>query len=175
MDFFNTSFWQGFVGNLLATIIGVAVGIPVAFWINRKVEADTERGKRQKIMHSLHAELQSNKERLIKWQRDNLQGVTKSMYGAFISHEVWDTFSDGGELQWIKDVYLLEWLARTYGNIKRIRYLYDAYLHWHSLAGTPEKVIDEDLWQTIELTLREIDGVLRVISKDLVLHEPLNF
>lgn len=43
MDFFDLSFWAGFLGNLLATILGVALGIPVAFWINRRVKANTER------------------------------------------------------------------------------------------------------------------------------------
>jgi ABC-type spermidine/putrescine transport system permease subunit I len=48
MNFFDFSFWQNFVSNLLATIIGVALGIPVAFWINRRVGDITEKKKERK-------------------------------------------------------------------------------------------------------------------------------
>jgi hypothetical protein len=51
MDLFNVSFWQGFLGNLLATIIGVAVGIPVAFWINRRVETLTQQEMKEKYCY----------------------------------------------------------------------------------------------------------------------------
>jgi hypothetical protein len=66
MEFFNVSFWQGFLGNLLATIIGVAIGIPVAFWISRTVETATEREKKFKILSLLHFELRTNGEEIVE-------------------------------------------------------------------------------------------------------------
>ena len=74
MDFFNINFWQGFVGNLFATLIGVVVGIPVAFWINRRVEHVTERDKRQQIKSTLTNELTLTDNRISLWLKDGKKG-----------------------------------------------------------------------------------------------------
>jgi hypothetical protein len=164
MDFFNVSFWQGFVGNLLATILGVAAGIPIAFWINRRVESETEKEKREKILYNLLLELEENHQIITRWQESKDVGPSKEMYGALLSDEVWNTFSDGGELQWIKDKSLVGWLAWTYSDIKRTKYLYDSYLHWQSLTGQPEDILNQDLWKTITRAKFNITFSIRIIK-----------
>jgi hypothetical protein len=166
MNFFDLSFLQGFVGNLFATVIGVVVGIPVAFWINKRVETITEKEKKHKILLALKSELEFNENILSKWRKNREESPSKHMYGALLGDEVWNTFSDGGELQWIKDAGFLATLAFAYGNIKRIRYLYDSYLHWESLAGTPGEIIDHDLWRFITDAEANIRSALRLIEKD---------
>ncbi|MBW1796037.1 MAG: hypothetical protein JRJ38_16715 [Deltaproteobacteria bacterium] len=42
MEFFDTAFWKDFASNVLATLLGVAVGIPVALWIDRFVSRRRE-------------------------------------------------------------------------------------------------------------------------------------
>jgi hypothetical protein len=41
---------------------------------------------------------------------------------------VWSTFSDGGEIQWIRDANLLADLATAYGQIKYLKELNDVIM-----------------------------------------------
>ena len=56
-NFFDYPTVQGLVSGIIATIVGVALGIPVAFWINRLGEARTEKEKKTKILGVLLDEL----------------------------------------------------------------------------------------------------------------------
>jgi len=53
MCFFDITFWQDFVSNGLATLLGALVGIPIALWIDRSIsrrqEAE-EASKKQAIV-----------------------------------------------------------------------------------------------------------------------------
>ncbi len=168
MNFFEISFWQGFAGNLFATLIGVIVGIPIAFWINNQVETKTEQEKKAKILKLLSVELSSNRSLLIEWEEDRNSSSPKKMYGALLSDEVWNAFSDGGELQWIKNTELLSLLATSYGEIKRIKYLYESYLHWKALAGGPQGTIIQDLWSTISKTQALIERTNAMITRSYI-------
>ena len=167
MDFFNTTFWQGFLGNVLATLIGVIVGIPVAFWLNRKEEEITEKEKKGKIIRMLSTELNHNLRVLTDWQELKTNRWETSMRGAMMTDEVWNAFSDGGELQWIKDVELLGTLAETYGQIKRIKYLYESYLNVSSLKNIAQPVIQRDLWSAIDEAQGLIEEVREMIIKEV--------
>ena len=149
--FFDFSFWQGFVGNLLATIVGVGIGIPVAFWINKRVGATTEKEKKSKILLSLSDELSENLRYLDIWPED-IHEMTKYINPDWIvgscmklGDEVWNAFSDGGELEWITDTVLLKELANVYGTIKRIKYFGDLYLNAPPDSGIPRYPLLEDI------------------------------
>jgi len=43
VNFFDTTFWQSFLSNALATFLGVIIGIPVALWISQYRERKTEK------------------------------------------------------------------------------------------------------------------------------------
>lgn len=130
MDFFDFSFWQSFVSNLFSTIIGVALGIPVAFWISRQVESVNEKEKRQKTLIALRIELNHIDMRVSNWIESST-GVSKDIdmanIGISLSDETWKAFSDGGELQWIKNPLILDALAGMYSEIARIKLLSDRY------------------------------------------------
>lgn len=180
MQYFDFSFWQNFGSNFLATIIGVALGIPIAFWINRRVETTNESERKEKILQVLSVELNENLRVVSEWQRAGKEDQEMTTIGARMSDEVWNTLSDGGELQWIKDPVLLSGLAFTYAEIKRIKYLSDKYL---SLIGSNSQkkflrdlsnelwfAIDE-VWDVIVLTSGRIDkhlGLTRMTEEELV-------
>jgi hypothetical protein len=126
--FFDLNFWQGFAGNLLATIIGVIIGIPIAFWINRRAENIIEREKTEKAIRLLGMELYENYCQIVDARnpRTNDETVIELVtLGSTLKDEVWNTFSDGGEFQWVKRLAVAGSFTQVYGEIKTIKYLAD--------------------------------------------------
>jgi hypothetical protein len=167
MNFFDINFWQGFVGNLLATIIGVATGIPVAFWINRQVETGTEYEKKKKILELLSPEIENNRNIINAWQAQGESNWTLTTIGLKLRDEVWNAFSDGGELAWIKDITLLANLADVYGKIKRIKYLSDKYVDFNSRDTTTNQIIKGELLYSLQEVQSDIDSVKELIDEFL--------
>jgi hypothetical protein len=70
MEFFDFAFWQNFVSNSFATLLGVILGIPVAFFLDRKINQRQEQqeiAKQQEILSQQKAQLlQTLKESLQK-------------------------------------------------------------------------------------------------------------
>lgn len=164
MCFFDVSFWQGFVGNLFATIIGLIVGIPVAFWINRRVETTTEKEKKKKILELLSPEIENNRVTLGSWRDNGGTDWTLTTIGLKVRDEVWNAFSDGGELAWIRDATLLAKLADVYGKIKRIKYLSDKYVDSTGRDDATNQIVKGELRYAIEEVQKDIDSVQRLIN-----------
>jgi hypothetical protein len=128
MNFFDLNFWQGFVGNLFATVIGVIIGIPIAFWINRRAEIAIEVEKTDKVIKLLGMELHENYCHIIDVRNPITNDETiieLATLGPTLKDELWSTFSDGGELQWVKRPAVIGAFAQIYGEIKTIKYLAD--------------------------------------------------
>jgi hypothetical protein len=143
--FFDLNFWQGFIGNLLATIIGVVIGIPIAFGINRRAEDIIEREKTEKVIMLLGLELYENYCNIVDVRnpRTNNETVIElATLGPILKDEAWNTFSDGGELQWVKRLAVIGAFAQVYGEIRTIKYLADKCFGY--IDGRP-KGINTDL------------------------------
>lgn len=149
--FFELSFWQGFVGNLLATIIGVAIGIPVAFWVNRRLEANTEKEKKKKILDILSSELNQTVVDIISLEYSLGENENIVPLAFTMSDEVWRALSDGGELQWIKDPELLLQLASVYAKIKYLKILSQQFMD----AAIYKNDVDKGLRVAIAEILRQ--------------------
>jgi hypothetical protein len=189
MNFFDFSFWQNFASNLLATVIGVALGIPVAFWIDRRVQTANEQEKTNKILQLLYKELLQNEKVLTQWQETmEAEGWVYGPRSDFrqlqanagfrviqMADENWRAFSDGGELQWINDPLLLGALADAFGQLGRLRaYVFDVdfpELNYRfegelGYAGflSLRKLVDEGLESTIrakdEIKFHVFEGML---------------
>jgi hypothetical protein len=167
VDFFNSPFWQNFLPNFASTLLGIVLGIPAALWINRLTEINTKKEKKNKILASLLNEIETNLHILeILINNEENINLTDDIYGPQLMDEVWDTFSDGGELQWISDIELLGYLSTTYGNIKEVKYLYDLYLHWNTIVNMPQGPITRRLWNEIHgAYLFSLESINR-INKD---------
>jgi len=90
MVFFNLGFWQDLVSNLLATVLGVVVGIPTALWVDRflirrqeEKEATKERAlatqRRRQMLQILREALQKNLN-LVRQMEGELQPATVLFY-----------------------------------------------------------------------------------------------
>jgi hypothetical protein len=116
--FFDFSFWQNFVSNGLATLLGVIVGIPVALWIGRIEEELSGKERKTIILKSLYDELgycEIELDRMVSYETIRVEsGVLRSV----LRNEIWHAYSDGGELEWIKDVSLIAQIAiRSVGDL----------------------------------------------------------
>lgn len=171
MYFFNVNFWQGFVGNLFATLIGVIVGIPVAFWINRRVEYLTEKDKREQIKSILTNELTLTDNRISLWIKEGKKGGNAVIILVqSLDDQLWNSLSAGGELQWIKDPKLLVVLSNTYTSIKNIRYLaskyHDSLIHEGSITSKEVvSVLEKHLQVSLVATKELIQHTLSTLNK----------
>ena len=137
MNFFDFSFWQNFGSNLLATVVGVALGIPIAFWINRRVKDITDKEKRTKIATSLARELDVNRSFLENWlDRLREEDQNFGLSAIWLDDDVWKALSDGGDLQWVKDPFLVGRIARAYGAIGHVKYIANICLLRSKLGET---------------------------------------
>lgn len=127
MNFLDFPFWQSFVSNLGATLIGAGLGIPIAFWINRKIEDVTAKERRKKIYSVLYEDLKDNQERLYTWmiEERKIQDIMELVTS--LRDELWFSLSDSGELEWIRDPNLMRDLSYTYCDIRSIKSLGSLY------------------------------------------------
>jgi hypothetical protein len=123
----GSSFIQDFGANWLATFLGVAIGVPLALWVNRYQEKITEGERKRKILSLLTTELLMNFGTLTGWNKENNIMVRSTNLIVFLESGFWDAFSDGGELQWIKDPVLLSKIAEAYNFIRMILELSNRY------------------------------------------------
>lgn len=120
---FVENFWAG----LFATFIGVVLGIPIAFHIHgvqERYRGDLEKIEEEKrkriILLALRKELEKNRDMLMEYKKNFKDTSTSEILILVIRDETWRAFSDGGELEWIKDIELLEDLANVYFIIRTI-------------------------------------------------------
>lgn len=123
---FDIEFWRNFLSNALATFVGVIIGIPIALWINRIQQKSLHlietqksiaesKSRKTKILQLLLGELNENLI-LLNSINDDLNGRSDDYQfdNYKLKTELWGAFSDGGELQWIHDLDLLNALALAY-------------------------------------------------------------
>jgi hypothetical protein len=120
MDFFDISFWKDFSSNALSTFVGILIGIPVALWVSNYQNKVEEKERKKKILRLLKHELFMNLGKLSRWKKDENKIIIASELLIFLKTEYWNAFSDGGELQWIKDPVLLSEIAEAYNFIRMI-------------------------------------------------------
>jgi len=106
MEFFSAEFWQSFVSNALATCIGAGLGVLGALWLSRYQEKSSEKERKKKILRLLFNELLGNLTQLSAFQKSQIKYREALTLSALLRNESWRAFSDGGELEWIKDPQL---------------------------------------------------------------------
>ena len=157
-NFFDFIFWQNFVSNALATIVGVIAGIPVALLINRRIKSKTEKQRKKKILTLLEEELSTNLEELNYWWK--VEGTIADATGILsvvLRDEIWRSFSDGGELRWIKDPELLSRVANAYQNVQIMRKMADKYSE--NVNTVWEHI--EDMYKNSEQAIRDTLQIIK--------------
>jgi len=168
--FFDFSFWQNFASNSMATVIGVALGIPTALWINRFVEKQTTKERVEKIIRLLKDELSYNEIEFERWDGQLERVVNEiGIISSELRVELWQAYSDGGELEWIKDVVLVSMLADTYYSIRAVRTLADRYFDSLQFgdAGNLALEVRETLMEAIEYGNKSLKNTIKKIDDTL--------
>ena len=163
--FFDFSFWQAFISNAAATLVGVALGIPVALWISRYQERSSEKERKKKILKLLFDELLSNQAVLSGWSKSNDKVGESRLLSAFVKNESWRAFSDGGELQWIKDPQLLNIISDAYFRIRSVSQMSDK--HYGMLMVNLENYSISTVNNVYHYLERSIDEATDAIDKAL--------
>lgn len=132
--FFNVGFWQGFLSELIATFIGAGIGVWGALWLSRYQEKQTEMERKVKILLLIRKELEHNKDTISN--KASMLSVFMDVLdlATLLKDESWTAFSEGGELEWIKDPDLLGIISEAYHAIKSLRYICDRHIQF-SLMG----------------------------------------
>lgn len=124
------SFLDGLYGSWFATIMGLAAGVPIGLWINyrqqlvsenlqKTAQAKISRDHTIKVLNVIKSELVFNRDILTDLIAKDAQqpGI---VYTTGMKDVLWGALSDGGELQWINDLDLLDKLADAYYHIRAV-------------------------------------------------------
>jgi hypothetical protein len=172
-------FLENFMGNWAATMIGAVIGIPIALWLSRRQQREQEKreletqqqeavARKAKILNLIRSELQYNRDQL-------MESKTETNHVVFINglkDELWSAFSDGGELEWIRDLQLLYDISFAYHYVRRLIYLEKMYLEieyypgTRSLYGVKEELVKQ-LVQIDPDALKCINHALEAIERNI--------
>jgi hypothetical protein len=123
LHIYGSSFVQNFLANWWATFLGVIIGIPIVLWTTKYQEVIVEKERKGKILRLLNEELLVNLGQLSGWQKSDIKNFEALTLGGMLKDDTWKAFSDGGELEWIKDPGLLSDLSWAYGSIRAVAYV----------------------------------------------------
>ena len=170
--FISPDFFRDYLPNLLATVVGVIIGIPVAIWLSTYQEKETEEQKKQKILSLLRVELKANEQVLQNWEGANDKGLDTYtvLLDAELKIETWKAFSDGGELEWIKDSGVLFMLSQTYHYIRVIKRLSEQYLSLNIASSRSKKVkkaVSSHLEKTVSMAIKAIEVIMNVLDGEV--------
>jgi len=158
----GTKIWENFLPNFLATMLGAIVGIPIAIGINDQQAAKKEKLQKEKIIPILREELLGNLIQLSSWQKSNSQKLETIYTSIFLEDSAWATFSDSGELAFIKDVKLLQKISHAYSTIRSVKLISERFIE---LVHLPDQKERELLQTPVSYLLsRGIDMAIEDVS-----------
>lgn len=163
----NIDYIHDFSANWVSTMLGALVGVPVALWVSRYQEHRAEVEKKEKILVLLEKELKDNKGFLQYWNDEKRVDQIETLY-TLLRDEAWKAFSDGGELQWIKNPELLRTLAEAFSSIGKVieisRMYYDrVFMVGQVLEDAHREAISERFIEALELAQDDINKALEKI------------
>ena len=117
----DLDFWKNAVGNLLATLIGLAAGVPIGLWINRSITNEqiqnrkiAKRAKELEILKSIKTEIENCKLNVFQYRPQKID----SFLGVPYKTITWDVYCASGKIKYISSIELLDQLAFAYHHIK---------------------------------------------------------
>jgi hypothetical protein len=176
-----SAFRDNFLGDWFATIIGAIVGIPIALWLSRKQQKEQEKQEqlvreqealthKGKILKLIRTELEYNLDQL-RASKTETNGVPKRVvFLNGLKDELWNAFSDGGELQWIKDLQSMHMISYAYHYIRRVIYLEKLYMEIkrpRNWANAPAEELVGHLLEIDPVVIEAIEQALEEIDKKL--------
>lgn len=168
----NLNYWDGTMGNWLATILGVIGGIPIALEVNKWMSQEEE--KREK---NLNKKKEINILLLIKEELDfsynslflkGKKGNKTTMVIQPLKSDLWDAFVAGEELKYIEDPNLLNRIASAYYILKLVKDIEkQAYiaLRTSAIIFTNDKGVKQNAAQLLLQDARSFDTLFEYSIK----------
>jgi uncharacterized membrane protein len=180
----DSAFMDSTMANWFATMVGVLIGIPIALYLSnwqqmeqeKKQQQETQareaQARRTRILTLIGQELRYNQDARGS-PRPEATGSEKRIVSLDgLKDELWNAFSDGGELEWIRDLQLLHLISFAYHYIRRMRHLRNLYLQVAFLIDkesvrTPQtlETLVKYLMKLDTTTIEHIDRALESIEK----------
>ena len=163
------AFWQAFVSNAAATLVGVVLGIPIALWISRHQAKTEEKERKKKILTLLYDELLADRDVLFGWHDSQDQKSEARILSAILRYESWKAFSDGGELGWIRDPGLLNTISEAYFMIRSVSQLSDRYfgmlmVDWEQVSSLAMRNVYDNFRMSCSRAIESTDKALKEIG-----------
>jgi len=154
----TSAYWQGTMGNWLATIIGVVAGLPIALWLNKAIQRVAESRTAAEATAKAAERAERVREVLLKELGDNVPGLEDLTTGTItrihFSTARWNAMAAGGELRWVTEVDLLEQLALAYESIDVVNGLARIWIAYFAPScQTPRSDNNTDVSTVIELLI----------------------
>jgi len=124
--FFENVEFFSFLSELIATMIGVATGIPIALWLDRKIAARHRKEDAIKILTALKDEITHNIALLKQMQGEPPSEVI--FYNLSLS--TWEATS-GRRLEAVENYELVRHISRIYYEFQHLSRKVDVQFHMH--------------------------------------------
>jgi hypothetical protein len=164
---------DGFAGNLLATLLGVGIGLPAALYIDRQITTRRDENETQRRTDQTLSQLEFLMKELEQADKDLCaRRDTNSVILPPINTQLWQVLHTSKRLREVKDLSLLAKIGDAYNRISAHQQL---EMQVHSLikfAGSghehdPEKHILTDLRNMDTDTLASIATAVKSIKRYL--------
>lgn len=194
---FDIVFLKDLLSNLCATFVGAVLGIFTGLWLNNKNQRKEEDSRANNLVKEAKERegkiLQLITDEL-KWNTDILKKVQNSKSAILffedreyenlyqLKTELWNVFSDGGELQWIDDVNLLHSIAQTYDTLRMVlqsEILYTTFVlnasikhettnDWPPFVKLHEKRLFNRMHERIRFSLDSLANTLTMVDEKIL-------
>jgi predicted outer membrane lipoprotein len=165
-------FWYDLLSNTIATFIGAGLGVLGALWLSHSHERKTEKVRKKKILLVLKVELMENLSPLKDWVDSGKKKVEVICLTGLLKDVSWEVFSNGGELEWIKDPSLLSELSDAFSVIRSIRNLANRYFDMIEFpTNETSSIATNNVWKMLDGAVtyaeHQIPKTLEAIEKNL--------
>ena len=173
--FLNYYFGQSFFSEVFATFIGAVLGVITAIWLRNRYDRRTEIDRKKVILRELLKELMMNFGGLARLELEPNYLVKTARLEWRLKTQFWDTFSDSGDLKWIKNPELLSAIAEAYNFINMMQALSNRYIELLHLSKFDEnleaidfvtEVLDQGILNTRQEISKATDSIQQVREKE---------
>lgn len=122
---FNKEFWDNAMGNMLATVLALIAGIPIALWIDRRAKSSEENQKRfekkrreKEILRLIKEELDFSYNSLfLAGKKGNISSLTVQP----LKSDLWEALVASEETKYVDDPNLLNRISSAYYILKTVK------------------------------------------------------
>lgn len=169
----SLDFWNNTMGNMLATVLALIAGIPIALWIDRLVKSREEnkkyleeRKREKEILQLIYEELNFSYNSLfLKSMKGNLSSITIQP----LKSDLWETLISSRETKYIESPELLNRISSAYYVLRIVKNIQEqAYiaLRTSALVFKEEDGTKSNSAQKLLKDARQFDDLFEKSTKE---------